>query len=132
MKQFKYIYLISGVILFGYFAFLQINDFKQYGNGDAWFWIFVYLLAAVMNLLPLIYKLPVQLLTFWVGFSLGSLCFRLQDNAGNFHFDRLHPSSFWDQQTSQMVQQSNESGGLLILTVWGVILLLIKGHNLKR
>lgn len=125
MKSFTLILLLLGTVVFSIFSYLQLNDLDQYGNGDAWFWVIIYLIAAALNLVLIFLKLPTAILYSWLGFTLGSLCFRLQDGHGNFHFERLDPATFWNPATAEMVQQSNESGGLLILFVWAGVLIIL-------
>lgn len=125
MNRLRVLLLSLGFIVFLFFAYLQLNDATQYGNADAWFWIAIYLIAAILNLALIFNRLPAALLYSWFGFTLGSLCFRLQDSHGNFHFDRLDPATFWNPRTAEMVQQSNESGGLFILMVWAVVLIAL-------
>lgn len=120
------VFLLSlGFIVFLFFAYLQLNDLTQYGNSDAWFWILIYMTPSIMSLMLIFSRLPPALLYSWLGFTLGSLSFRLQDSHGNFHWDRLNPATFWNPRTTEMVQQSNECGGLLILLVWAGVLILL-------
>ncbi|WP_395341141.1 transmembrane 220 family protein [Ningiella sp. W23] len=122
-----------GTILFAVFAYLQFNDASQYGNHDAWIWIVLYGFAALINLSSLLTALPNAILYVWLGFTCGSLLFRMQDDQGNLHLDWLNPSQYWNEAGTQMVQQTNESGGLVILIVWAILHLLVsKRSNKKR
>jgi len=114
----KRIFLVTGLTLFVAFTLLQTNDGIQYGNQDAWTWIALYGLMAVINGVLIWKHIHQQWLYSWAGFTWGALLFRLQDEQGNMHFDRLHPANYWNDAGTEMIQQSNESGGLLILAIW--------------
>ena len=118
-----------GAVLFLVFTTLQFNDATQYGNHDAWVWIMVYGAMAVISGLAIFKTLPHQWLFAWAGFCWGALVFRLQDNQGNVHFEWLHPSNYWDATGTTMIQQSNESGGLLILAVWATLCVVINSRE---
>lgn len=118
MKWIKYLMALIFVV----FAYLQLNDLSQYGNHDAWIWILMYLVAAGLSAASTFKTLPLSAFTTWVGFCAGSLLFRLQDDQGNLHIDRLNPSNYWDATGQTMIQNSNESGGLVILLVWAIVL----------
>lgn len=120
------IFYVSGAVLFSVFSLLQINDLDQYGNHDAWLWVGIYAITAILNILMLFKRVALAALYTWLGFSAGALLFRLQDDVGNFHFNRLNPLTFWNERTATMVQQSNESGGLLVVLIWSAALLLLK------
>ncbi|EWH08458.1 hypothetical protein DS2_17362 [Catenovulum agarivorans DS-2] len=121
MKWFK---LIVGLV-FVVFAYLQLNDLTQYGNHDAWIWTSMYLSAAALSCVSAFKKLPQSLITTWAGFCAGALLFRLQDDQGTLHLSRLHPANYWDASGQTMIQNSNESGGLVILLVWAIILVFV-------
>lgn len=121
----KRIPLFAGSALFFLFTFLQLNDAAQYGNFDAWAWVLIYGVAAGLSAAAAIKPLKDYYLSAWAGFSLGALFFRLQDNQGNFHFDRLNPANFWGPEHAQMVQDANESGGLFILFLWSLALFFL-------
>ena len=123
------IFYVSGVVIFTIFSLLQINDVDQYGNHDAWSWVLIYAVAAILNVLMFLKRATLAVLYTWSGFSAGALLFRLQDDVGNFHFERLNPQTFWNERTATMVQQSNECGGLFIVLVWAVVLVLLKYRN---
>ena len=119
----KWIKILMAV-LFVLFAYLQLNDLSQYGNHDAWIWTIMYAAAAVLSAASAFKTLPGSVVTTWAGFCAGSLLFRLQDDQGNLHLDRLHPANYWDATGQTMIQNSNESGGLVILLVWAIVLCL--------
>ena len=123
------IFYVSGALLFAIFALLQINDLDQYGNHDAWSWIVIYAVTAILNVLILQGLLPLSVSYVWVGFSAGGLLFRLQDDVGNFHFDRLNPETYWNERTAEMVQQSNECGGLLVVLLWTLVLVFLRSKQ---
>ena len=121
-----------GALILAVFAFLQFNDASQYGNHDAWIWIALYSGAVLIHLCSLIYSPALALYYTWLGFIAGCLLFRIQDDQGNLHFDWLNPNQYWNESGTQMVQQTNESGGLLILLVFAAVqLLLAKGRKHK-
>lgn len=103
------------------FAYLQLNDATQYDNHDAWIWIALYGTASLANIYALKSNIPVNLHYLWTGFLAGSLLFRMQDDHGNLHLDWLNPAKYWGPDGSQMVQQTNESGGLVILLIWAAL-----------
>ena len=118
MKELRIGLLAFGFVVFTAFMAVQFNDATQYLNDDPWSWIFLYGLTAILSLVMIWKKLPAIIIHLWTGFSWGSLFFRLQDDRGNFQLDRLDPSTYWNEQGTEMVQASNESGGLLILAIW--------------
>lgn len=118
MKKLRVALLAFGFVMFTAFMAVQFNDATQYKNHDAWSWIVLYGLTALLSLIMIWKKVPVIIVHLWAGFSWGALCFRLQDDFGNFQFDRLHPSTYWNERGTEMIQQSNECGGLLILAIW--------------
>ncbi|MDN4503705.1 transmembrane 220 family protein [Alteromonadaceae bacterium BrNp21-10] len=120
----KTLLLLGGVVFF-VFALLQINDASQYGNYDAWAWIGLYGITSGISFWMLRKSISASWLTAWTGFSAGSLFFRLQDDFGNFHFSRLDFSTLWNEQQTQMIQNTNESGGLLIMLIWCLVLLRV-------
>lgn len=107
-----------GALLFSVFTALQFNDAAQYSNYDAWTWIFIYGIMAAISAALLVKPLEKQWLYAWGGFTWGCLLFRIQDEHGNVHFEWLHPANYWDATGTTMVQNSNESGGLLLLAFW--------------
>ena len=115
------IFHIIGSILFAIFAYLQFNDVVQYDNHDAWIWIALYGTASLANIYALKANISIKLLYLWTGFLAGSLLFRMQDDRGNLHLDWLNPALYWDPDGNQMVQQTNESGGLVILLIWAAL-----------
>jgi len=125
MRKSRSILLILGTIVFAAFASLQFNDATQYGNHDPWAWIALYALMAILSLTALYKRLPESLLTSWAGFSWGALFFRLQDDFGNFKLERLDPSTYWNDQGTEMVQVSNESGGLLIMALFATLVIFL-------
>lgn len=127
----KKILLIFGATLFVVFASLQVNDATQYGNQDAWLWIVIYGLMAAINLLMLKINPVEKWLYSWAGFTWGCVLFRIQDEQGNLHFDWMHPANYWDPSGSTMVQQANESGGLVILALWATLTIFL-GKKMPR
>jgi hypothetical protein len=126
------IILLLGGALFAYFAYLQFNDASQYGNQDAWAWIGIYAVASLLSLSSVLAFVFMPVLYIWAGFCLGALTFRLQDDQGNFYLSRLDPSSYWNEDKTQMIQNSNESGGLVILLVWAIALLYFNRTRGRR
>nr|WP_136252818.1 transmembrane 220 family protein [Ningiella ruwaisensis] len=127
------VFYVLGTLLFFVFAFLQFNDATQYGNHDAWIWIVLYLIGALFNLAALFNKLSIVPVYIWFGFTAGSLLFRMQDDQGNLHLDWINPSKYWDDSGNQMIQQTNESGGLVILLIWALIqIILLKRQQSKQ
>ncbi len=118
-----------GALIFAAFAALQVNDATQYGNNDAWIWIALYGIAALLSAFSIFRRLPKHWLSAWAGFSWGCLLFRLQDELGNFHLSRLNPANYWDATGTTMVQNSNESGGLLIVALWACLLIYLNGKR---
>lgn len=116
--------LALGALVFLIFTVLQFNDAGQYGNNDAWVWIIIYGVMSAISAVMIWRKVAVHWLFSWAGFTWGALLFRIQDGQGNVHFEWLHPANYWDA-TNTMVQQSNESGGLLILAVWATVVAVI-------
>lgn len=125
MKAVRSSFLYASAAMYALFAYLQLNDFDQYGNGDAWAWILLYAISALLPLLLARRPLPVPLLAGWCGFTAGALFFKLQDETGNFHLERLDPGRIWDMQGNAMVQQTNETAGLALLLVWSICYLLL-------
>jgi len=126
MQSFRTILLALGALTFAVFALLQLNDTTQYSNQDAWSWIVLYGVGAILSAALIWKPLPGTLTTSWAGFCWGALVFRLQDDVGNFQLSRLNPASYWNESGTEMVQVSNESGGLLILAVWATLLVFLK------
>ncbi|MET0377447.1 MAG: transmembrane 220 family protein [Spongiibacteraceae bacterium] len=116
MQMAKTIFLVFSALMFSVFAYLQINDAAQYGNFDAWSWVLLYGITALLSLLLLRLRLNAAILHIWLGFAVGSLYFHIQDDTGNFHFDRLDLFHLWNAQ-GEMIQQTNEAGGLLFIVL---------------
>jgi hypothetical protein len=123
------IFLSCGGLVFVLFAYWQFNDNEQYGNADAWAWIIIYAISALLSFIAAKTNIPQSALYTWFGFTIGALVFRLQDDTGNFDISRLNPSSLWTEDESMMIQTSNESSGLLILAIWALVLICL---NRKR
>lgn len=121
----KSITLCLGGLFFLLFAYWQFNDQSQYGNADAWAWIIIYSLSAVLSFSCAKTYIKPAVLYIWFGFTIGALTFRLQDDQGNFDLSRLDPSTLWNQDQTLMIQNSNESSGLLILVGWGLLMLYL-------
>lgn len=124
----KYL-LALGCTLFTIFVLLQFNDATQYGNHDAWIWIFIYASVAVINAVLIKKSIPEKWLFALSGFAWGAFLFRIQDEQGNLHIEWLHPSNFWGEPGESLVQQANESGGLLILAIWTIITIFLARNN---
>ncbi len=122
----KKLVLVLGALVFLIFTYLQLNDATQYGNHDAWTWIFLYLVSSILSIALAFRTLPKHWVVGWAGFAWGCLFFRLQDDQGNFYLSRLHPANYWDPTGTTMIQNSNESGGLLILAIWACVLVLLR------
>ncbi len=120
-----------GALVFLIFTLLQFNDAGQYGNYDAWIWIAIYGAMTAISAMMIWRPIALHWLFAWAGFTWGALLFRLQDGQGNIHIEWLHPANYWDE-TNTMVQQSNESGGLLILAVWASCVAIITYFNQKK
>ena len=123
----KTVFLWFSSLIFLLFMGLQFNDLSQFGNGDAWLWIVIYIVAAVLNAPPVFSSLTSTVYASAMGFSLGALLFRLQDDQGNLQWERLDPANFYGPP--DIVQQANESGGLLILSIWMVVLFILKSRS---
>lgn len=127
----KSIVLSIGGLIFLLFAYWQFNDQSQYGNADAWAWIVIYTLSAILSFTCAKTYIKPAGLYIWFGFTIGALIFRLQDDQGNFDLNRLDPSTLWNQDQTLMIQNSNESSGLLILVLWALLMLYLnKPKNL--
>ena len=61
------------------------------------------------------------LVTGFGGFALGSFIFRMQDEYGNFQFEKFAGRG-WFRDETDMIQQTNEAGGLFIVALWVFIL----------
>lgn len=116
--------IIVGLV-FLYFMTLQFNDAAQYGNHDAWFWIFFYLAAAVLTGALIKWKQPNWLLPAIVGFCIGSALFRMQDEVGNFDFSAPFRATPVLSQMNKTTQKPNEVDALLVVGLWfGVVAFL--------
>ncbi len=111
-----------GSVLFLVFMLVQFNDFTQYNNADWWSWVLMYLACAILGFLAWKQKLSFYGAGIALGFSIGALCFKLQDDVGNWHWSRLNIANFWTEDGTEMVQQTNETGGLILIIIWLVIL----------
>ncbi len=110
-----------GVLFLG-FASLQFNDLGQYGNADSWSWVLIYLIAALLSVLPLWVRVGRSLIAGFTGFSLGAFVFRMQDHQGNFRMEKFAGRWLYNDEGTQMVQQTNEAGGLFIVFLWMFVL----------
>ena len=119
-------------LLFLLFAALQFNDATQYKNADFWSWVLFYVATAVLSFAvgwKLCKSLP--LVTGFGGFALGSFIFRMQDEYGNFQFEKFAGRGWFRDETNEMVQQTNEAGGLFIVALWVFILAWMLRRGLK-
>lgn len=128
----KSMILSVGGLFFLLFAYWQFNDQSQYGNADAWAWIVIYTLSAVLSFSCAKTYIRPAVLYIWLGFTIGALTFRLQDDQGNFDLGRLDPSNLWNQDQTFMIQNSNESSGLLILVCWGLLMLYLNNNHREK
>lgn len=110
----KKISLMLGSLVFFVFAYLQFSDSSQYENSNTLAWIVIYVVAALLSLSCAYGEVSSSVLYLWTGFLLGALVFKLQDDQGNFHFDRL-----------DLATLLNEAGSLLILLIWAILLLIL-------
>ena len=85
----------------------------------------IYIATAVISIWPLFTNVPKTLVSGFAGFALGSFIFRMQDGYGNFHFEKFAGRWLYTDDGKEMVQQTNEAGGLFIVFVWLVILYFI-------
>jgi len=125
MRALRLFVLGVGSLTFILFSYWQLNDARQYGNGDAWLWIGIYAFTAGLTLCLGWCKMPMALLSSWVGFAGGALLFRLQDAQGNILWSRLAPANFWQATDAHIVQQANEAGGLLVVGCWALLLMAL-------
>ncbi len=122
--------LIFGT-LFLYFTFLQHNDATQYKNGDWWSWVIIYLTTAAISYYRAFRPLASSLLWGTTGFALGAFVFRMQDEFGNFAFEKFAGRWLYDSTGTEMVQQTNEAGGLFIVALWLGILAVLNQRSSK-
>ncbi len=108
--------------MFAVFAFLQVNDLAQYGNHDAWVWVFLYGVTGLLSVAAMNQRTPATVIIGWCCFSSGALLFRLQDEFGNLHFERVNPTNIWNASGTEMIQNTNECFGLLIIVIWSAFL----------
>ena len=106
MQSFRTILLALGALAFAVFALLQLNDTTQYSNQDAWSWIVLYGVGAILSAALIWIPLPGTLTTSWAGFCWGALVFRLQDDVGNFQLSRLNPASYWNESGTEMTSRT--------------------------
>ena len=123
-------------IIIGLFFLLamywQFNDTSQYGNHDAWFWIFFYLAASLLTFSLLKWTSPSWLLPSIVGFCLGSALFRMQDEVGNFDIGSVFRATAIPSQMNKTIQKPNEVDALFLVGGWFFIVALIEGKKRKR
>lgn len=119
-------YIASALFLL--FAYWQINDARQYGNHDNWFWLLIYCAVALASFLHARRPLPRWALTAGAGFALGSCLFRMQDPLGNFDWMTLFRATAIPSQMNASIQQPNESGGLLLVAAWMAFLAWESGN----
>lgn len=123
-------------IIIGLFFLLamywQFNDASQYGNHDAWFWIFFYLAASLLTFSLLKWTSPSWLLPSIVGFCLGSALFRMQDEVGNFDIGSVFRATAIPSQMNKTTQKPNEVDALFLVGGWFFIVALIEGKKRKR
>ena len=105
-------------LLFLLAMYWQFNDAKQYGNHDAWFWIFFYLAAAILTFVLIKWTPPNWLLPSIVGFCLGSSLFRMQDQVGNFDFSAITRATAVPSQMNATTQKPNEVDALILVGLW--------------
>ena len=117
-------------IIIGLFFLLamywQFNDAAQYGNHDAWFWIFFYLTASVLTFTLIKWKPPGWLLPGIVGFCLGSAIFRMQDQVGNFDFGAITRATPVPSQMNKTTQKPNEVDALFLVGIWFLVVTILE------
>ncbi|KMT65553.1 transmembrane 220 family protein [Catenovulum maritimum] len=118
MSKFNVGLNISIGCIFVVFGYLQINDRSQYGNSDWWIWLCLYWAAGIMSIAIIKYKRVKQYINWFCGLFWGCLLFKLQDQQGNLQPQQLNPMKIFDELTGAMLQQSNESLGLLLVCLW--------------
>ena len=122
---------IIATVVFLVVTSLQFNDYGQYGNADWWSWVIIYVVTAVMSAVSVKKPLPRWMVTAMAGFAFGGFVFRMQDDMGNFHFERFAGAWLYDETGTEMVQQTNEAGGLFIVFVWLVMLAIFRVSKAK-
>ena len=118
-------------VLFVVFASLQFNDLPQYKNADAWSWIIIYLITAGLSAWPIFKSINRTLIASYAGFSLGSFIFRMQDQYGNFQMEKFAGKWLYNERGTEMIQQTNEAGGLFIVFVWMLVLYFLTKPSTK-
>lgn len=113
-------------LLFLLFMYFQFNDAQQYGNHDAWFWIFFYLGAAALTGAMIKWKPPGWLLPSIVGFCLGSALFRMQDEVGNFDISSIWRATAVPSQMNKTTQKPNEVDALLLVGGWFFVVAVLE------
>ena len=109
----------------------QFNDAEQYGNHDAWFWIFFYLGASLLTLTLTKWKAPNWLLPAIIGFCLGSAIFRMQDEVGNFDLSTIWRATGVPSQMNKTTQKPNEVDALILVGVWFLVVTVIERKKQK-
>jgi hypothetical protein len=119
-------------LVFLVFASLQFNDHDQYHNADFWTWIVFYFGTALLSFfVGFGYCKSIPLITGLGGFALGSFVFRMQDQFGNFQFQKFAGRGWFRDDAQEMVQQTNEAGGLLIVAIWVFVLAYLLHKKVK-
>ena len=113
-------------LLFLLFMYFQFNDAAQYGNHDAWFWIFFYLIASVLTFSLIKWKPPGWLLPGIVGFCLGSAIFRMQDQVGNFDLSSIWRATPVPSQMNKTTQKPNEVDALFLVGIWFLVVMILE------
>lgn len=124
-----------GFLMFGTFAPLQYNDLKQYGT-EQWLsyaWLFLYAVMAILSLLHIFKSLPRKLTR-----NLAVMTFLLAAYRTS-QIDWSKPLFCINAEKGDpnVSPAGNEAGGLLIVTLWLLLLYFStrksrKGHSLKR
>jgi hypothetical protein len=109
--------IVVGIFLL-FFMLLQFNDAQQYGNDDAWFWIFFYAVAALLTFALVKWKPPRWLCPLIIGFCIGAALFRMQDEVGNFDFTAPFRATAIPSQMNKSIQKPNEVDALLVVGLW--------------
>ena len=116
-------------LLFLLAMYWQFNDAEQYGNHDAWFWIFFYLAAALLTAAMIKWRQPAWLLPSIVGFCLGSALFRMQDEVGNFDFTTIVRATPVPSKMNATTQKPNEVDALLLVGTWFGVVAVLEGKK---
>jgi Tfp pilus assembly protein PilV len=119
-------------LLFLLAMYWQFNDAAQYGNHDAWFWIFFYLTASLLTFALVKWKPPSWLLPGIIGFCLGSAIFRMQDEVGNFDISSIWRATAVPSQMNKTTQKPNEVDALFLVGGWFLVVMMRERHKNRK